>query len=64
MNLFALCLTYRILIEREYLGKCMLKNVGLILPVLYVFPQELFVEKSTIYLLDNKLFCFMMTGPF
>lgn len=56
MNLFALCLTYRILIEREYLGKCMLKNVGLILPVLYVFPQELFVEKSTIYVLDNKLF--------
>lgn len=62
MNLFALCLTYRILIERGYLGKCMLKNVGLIL--LYVFPQEHFVEKSTIYLLDNKLFCFMMTGPF
>lgn len=62
MNLFALCLTYGILIEREYLGKCMLKNVGLIL--LYVFPQELFVEKSTIYLLDNKLFWFMMTGPF
>lgn len=40
----------------------MVKNVGLIL--LYVFPQELFVEKSTIYLLDNKLFWFMMTGPF
>lgn len=38
----------------------MLKNVGLIL--LYVFPEELFVEKSTIYLLDNKLFWFMMTG--
>lgn len=30
----------------------MLKNVGLIL--LYVFLQELFVEKSTIYLLDNS----------
>lgn len=62
MNLFALCLTYRILIEREYLGNCMLKNVCLI--ILYVFPQELFVEKSSIYLLDNKLFCFTMTGPF
>lgn len=31
MNLFVLCLIYRIFIECEYLGKCMLKNVGLIL---------------------------------